>query len=97
MGTKHEIRMGRIKAVIWTNETDAGPRHNVTFCRLYKEGSEWMVSDSFGRDDLPLVARIADMTHTWIYEQAAAASGESRQRQDDIPPEVPPGEPVGQS
>ncbi len=32
----HEIRLGRIKAAIWANETDAGLRHNVTISRLYK-------------------------------------------------------------
>ena len=32
----HEIRMGRIKAAIWQNETDNGIRYNVTVGRLYK-------------------------------------------------------------
>ena len=36
----HEIRMGRIKAAIWQNETDNGIRYNVTVGRLYKDGSE---------------------------------------------------------
>ena len=26
----HEVRLGRIKAAIWANETDNGTRHNVT-------------------------------------------------------------------
>jgi hypothetical protein len=30
----HEIRMGRIKAAIWQNETDNGIRYNVTVGRL---------------------------------------------------------------
>ena len=34
----HEIRMGRIKAAIWQNETDNGIRYNVTVGRLYKDG-----------------------------------------------------------
>ena len=34
----HEIRMGRIKAAIWANETDNGTRHNVVITRLYKDG-----------------------------------------------------------
>lgn len=65
----HEIRLGKIKATIWANDTANGTRHNVTVSRLYKEGDEWKQSDSFGRDDLPVVAKALDMAHTWIFEQ----------------------------
>ena len=66
----HEIRLGRIKATIWENETENGTRHNVTVSRIYKDGEEWKQSGSFGRDDLPLVAKVVDLAHSWIYEQA---------------------------
>ena len=66
----HEIRLGRIKATIWENETDNGTGHNVTVSRLYKDGDQWKQTTSFGREDLPLVAKVADLAHTWIYEQA---------------------------
>ena len=64
----HEIRLGRIKATIWENESENGKRHNVTIRRLYKDGEQWKSSDSFGRDDLPLVVKVADRAHTWIHE-----------------------------
>jgi hypothetical protein len=67
----HEIRLGRIKATIWENETENGTRHNVTVSRIYKDGEEWKQTGSFGRDDLPLVAKVVDLAHSWIYEQAA--------------------------
>lgn len=70
----HEVRIGSIKAAIWANDTDKGVRHNVTFQRLYKDGDEWKSSDSFGRDDLLLVAKVANLAHTWIYEQAKNGS-----------------------
>jgi hypothetical protein len=72
----HEIRLGRVRAAIWENQTENGPRHNVTISRLYKdeEANQWKDSASFGRDDLPLVAKVADQAHTWIFEQAAAGS-----------------------
>jgi hypothetical protein len=79
----HEIRMGRIKAAIWANETDNGTRHNVTITRLYKDGDEWKTSTSFGREELPLVAKIADMAHTWIYQQGQESNGESPQSNGD--------------
>ena len=66
----HEIRLGRVKATIWANETDNRTRHNVTVSRIYKDGDDWKQTASFGRDDLPLVAKVADMAHLWIYEQA---------------------------
>ena len=66
----HEIRMGRIKATIWENETDNGSRHNVTVAKLYKDGDQWKQTASFGREDLPLLAKVVDLAHTWIYEQA---------------------------
>jgi hypothetical protein len=65
----HTVRLGRIKAAIWANETQVGTRHNVRLCRLYKDGDDWKQSESFGRDDLPLVAKVVDMAHTWIFEQ----------------------------
>ena len=66
----HEIRLGRVKATIWANETENGTRHNVTVSRIYKDGDEWKQTTSFGRDDLPLVAKVVDLAHLWIYEQA---------------------------
>jgi hypothetical protein len=65
MATKpaHEIRIGRIKATIWENETENGSRYNVVIKRLYKEGDSWKSADSYGRDDLPLVQKLADRSH----------------------------------
>jgi hypothetical protein len=71
-----EIRLGRIKAAIWENDTQNGMRHNVTFQRIYRdEAGQWGTSDSFGRDDLPLIAKVADLAHTWIFQQGQG-SGE---------------------
>ena len=69
-----EVRLGRIRAAIWENETQNGTRHNVTLSRLYKDGDDWKDSTSFGRDDLPLVAKVADLAHSWIFTQASAAA-----------------------
>ncbi len=73
----HEIRMGRIRAAIWENETQNGTRHNVTLTRLYKDGEQWKDSASFGRDDLPLVSKVSELAHSWIYFQGAEAAPES--------------------
>lgn len=71
----HEIRLGRVKAAIWENETQNGSMFNVTISRLWKDGSQWKDSTSFGRDDLPLVVKVADMVHTWIFTQNQDQNG----------------------
>jgi hypothetical protein len=82
----HEVRLGRIKAAIWENETQTGTRHNVTFQRIYRdEGGQWNASDSFGRDDLPLVAKVADLAHTWIFQQGQSG-GEREDKKESAEP-----------
>ena len=65
----HEIRMGLIKATVWANQTKHGIKYVVSFCRLFKNGTEWKESSRFDRDDLPLVAKVSDLAHTWIFER----------------------------
>jgi hypothetical protein len=64
-----EYRLGRVKAVIWLIETQLGARHSVQFFRLSKpEGAEnWQSTTSFNRDDVPLVAKLADLAMMFIY------------------------------
>jgi hypothetical protein len=78
----HELRMGRIKAAIWENETQGGAvRHNVTFQRIYQdEAGQWASSDSFGRDDLLLLGKLANEVHTWIFQQGQSG-GERNERE----------------
>ncbi len=69
----HEIRMGRIKAAIWENQSqNNGVMYNVTLSRLYRDDGQWKDSASFGRDDLPLVEKVADQAHGWIFQQGQA-------------------------
>src|SRR4051794_23023627 len=76
------VRIGRVRGNIWANRTHDGHTvYNVTLDRLWKEDDqldgggqvvkegEWRQSPSFGRDDLLLVAKVADLCHTWIYRQ----------------------------
>ena len=55
-----------IKAAIWENNVGDTLRYNVTFSRIYKNEVEWKTSDTFGRDDLLVLAKVADQAHTWI-------------------------------
>lgn len=68
----HTIRFGLIKACIWKNHTKAGDRHAVTVVRLFRNGDVWSESNRFGRADLPLVCKVVDLAHSWIYQHGDA-------------------------
>jgi len=76
------VRIRDIRANIWANRIEGGAIiYNVTFDRLWKEDDEvdgqgevtrkgeWKQSGSFGKDDLLLLGKIADLAHTWIYRR----------------------------
>jgi hypothetical protein len=68
-----EIRIGRLKAVIWANQPQAaagGVRHNVKLVRIYKpdDRSQWQESPFLGRDDLLAAAEVLRQAWLWIHE-----------------------------
>ena len=75
-----EILLGRIRAAIWANRD--GQNHvwfSVTVARLYRQDDEWKDSASFGRDDLPIVAKAMDMAYDRIWKlQATSGSGKEK-------------------
>ena len=80
-----EVRLGRIKAVIWLNAGEDGERwHTVQLLRLYRDGEQWRSTHSFGRNDLLVVAKVADLAHSKVCELAA---GEREQAEEDRPAE----------
>ena len=74
----NEVRLAHVKGAIWRNETESGVRYNVTFSRIYKDGDTWNSTDSFGRDDLLLLAKVADQAHSWIFAQTREEEGATR-------------------
>jgi hypothetical protein len=76
----HEIRLGRIRAAIWSNQTE---NHDIWFniilSRLYKDGDHWKDTSTFSRDDLPIVAKVADMSYAWIWEQDTSTANSATQ------------------
>lgn len=64
------LRLGRLKAAVWENTSDQRTFFNVTFSRSYlDEQKQWHDSDSFGRDDLLALGKLADQAHTFICER----------------------------
>lgn len=72
------FRLGRIKCAVWENESDSKKFYNVTFARTYMgEDKQLHDADSFGRDDLPLVAKLADRAHTFIFDRLAGQKADT--------------------
>ncbi len=65
------FKMGRIQAAVWKNDAEKGSFYNVTIERRYNDDGDWKSSTTFSRTDLPLVAKVADQAHTWIYNQGS--------------------------
>ena len=75
----HEIRIASIRASIWANQSERGNAwYSVSITRLYRDGETWKDTTSFGRDDLPLVVKAAEMSYAWIWSQLI----EARERDD---------------
>ena len=72
----HEITLGRIRATIWANRSKRDDVwYSVSISRSYRDGEVWKETTSFGRDDLPLVSKAAELAYAWIW------SGRSTERQ----------------
>ena len=60
------IQLTNLKAAIWRNTNEKGPRFSVTFERIYKDGEERKSAHTYTRDDLLVLAKLADWAFTWI-------------------------------
>lgn len=69
-----EIKIGSVKAAIWENETESGRRFNITAQRLYKDDKGWKSSESFNREDIPLLIKVLDRAHSYCYESGSEQS-----------------------
>lgn len=77
----HEIRLAQIRVSIWCNQGNGNRDwHSVSISRVYRDGDVWKDSTSFRRDDLPLVAKAAEMAYAWIW--GVGSSREEKQHAD---------------
>jgi hypothetical protein len=66
----HEVRLGKIKAAVWANDAQHGTWYNVTVSRLYRDGEDWKSTESFGRDDIPVLIKVLDRAHDLMFDIA---------------------------
>ena len=82
------LRIRNLRANICANRLPSGDlAYNVTFDRLYREPDqtdgqgevtkrgEWKQSQSFGKDDLLLLAKLADRAHSEVYARLQDGEG----------------------
>ncbi|MCY3747061.1 MAG: hypothetical protein OXH05_12605 [Acidobacteria bacterium] len=70
-----ELRVGSCKAAIWENESDGRAFFSVTVARLYRTEDSWRSTGSFGLNDLPHLALLAQRAHQAV-DELTAGSGE---------------------
>ncbi len=65
-----DVRFGRIKAVVWQNESEKGPWYSVQVTRSYRDQKgDWHQAQTFGRDDLLVVSEACRACWHWIVRQ----------------------------
>ena len=63
------VRIGAVKAAIWQNDVAGKTRYSVTFSRIYRDAEgQWKTTQSFGRNDLLVLAKVADQAHSRIVD-----------------------------
>lgn len=68
-----------LKAAVWKNDSESGSFYNVTLSRSYKDGETWKESNSFGYDDVLIVAELLRTCHGFISREMAKQSEEARE------------------
>ena len=72
-GPVKTLRIGRLKATVWENGSEDRTFYNVTFARTYMgDDKKFRDTDSFGRDDLLLLSKLADQAHSFVCERMTA-------------------------
>ncbi|MEM9167044.1 MAG: hypothetical protein AAGB48_08460 [Planctomycetota bacterium] len=63
------VRLGTIQAAIWKNTDQEGRiRYGVTLERRYRDNEGvWQSSDSYGRDELLTLSKVADLANSRVH------------------------------
>lgn len=66
----YKARVGHVQLAIWRNETDGRVWYATSLTRQYRQGNENKESSNFNLEDLPVLAKAAEMAFAWILNQA---------------------------
>ena len=80
------VRIGTVKAAIWENQAKDRTLYKVTFSKRYRDAEgQWKTTHSFGRNDLLLLAKVADQAHSQILVLEAEQAQDSSEQEEDEP------------
>ena len=69
----HEFKLGRIRAAIFANPTkNRDVWFNVAISRRYEDQGQWKDADTYSHEELPIVAKAAEMAYSWIWRRRMA-------------------------
>jgi hypothetical protein len=69
----HRFNLGRIRAAIFANPTkNQDVWFNVEISRRYLDQGQWKDADTYSHEELPIVAKAADMAYSWIWRRRMA-------------------------
>lgn len=85
-----ECRIGRIRGIIWSNQNPTeGTWYSVNITRSYRDNSnppQWKQSNSYGRDDLLVVAEVCRICFLEIARLSGSTPyGMTPEAKDDCP------------
>ena len=62
------VGIGTVRAAIWQNEVAGKRWYSINVTRIYRDADgAWKTAQSFGHDDLLVLARVADRDHSHIF------------------------------
>jgi hypothetical protein len=80
-----EFRCGRIRATIWENFSEGHEKwYSVVVSRSYKQGDTLKTAQSFGRDDLLVVAEVVRMAYYWVNKQLGGGQRDTEHGPADV-------------
>ena len=69
----HEFKLGRIRAAIFANPTkNRDVWFNTAISRRYSDNGRLKDADTYSHEELPIVAKAADMAYSWIWRRRMA-------------------------
>lgn len=81
-----QFKAGALGVSAWQKRSsvDGSFFYNATPSRVYKddkkpEGEQWQYTDSFSRDDLPIIAALLNQAFSWICATEAKAKEQAAQ------------------
>ncbi|QDU52987.1 hypothetical protein Pan110_53690 [Gimesia panareensis] len=74
------FRLRGITASVFENQSEDGKTtfYKVTLQRSYKQGEEWKSTNSFGRDDLPIVSLLTKQAWEFILNTETSGQKENK-------------------